>query len=175
MRRTQRVADEHRVAYRPALVAQIREISPHRSIRYETVPSQGLAKELFTIGQRFGFIHGRKAGLIPGPGVTLDDESAHLRRVPIVVCVERAVLVLDEGLRQRVEHLRRPVPGELVLQPRDRSAEVMPATDGRIDAVSCDDEVIAFLFSRNGYLVLRGDANARELGLEKPQQLQPAD
>src|SRR3954464_14296392 len=124
MRRTQRVTEQHHVSNRPPFVSHIWEVAPYGFVGYETVPSQGLGEDVFTVCKRSGVVHPGEADACPRRGITLENECAQLRRMPVVVGVEVAVLVLDEGLRQRREELGRAEPGELVGLLRDRRAEI---------------------------------------------------
>ena len=143
------------------------------------MPSQRGREHVFAVGQGIGLIPGGEARALPGGGVALDDEGAHRRRMPVVVGVEGARLVLDEGLRQGLEALGGAEPAELVGEIPDRSAErlAVSAPHVRIDSVGGDDEIVAheFFFFCEGSAVFRGNPDTGQLPLQQLQEFQPAD
>ncbi len=76
---------------------------------------QGICKNFLANGSRLLFRLFRKASSQPGCPITFNDESAHLRRIAVVMSVEIAEFCLDESLGQRLETLCRAVPNELVV------------------------------------------------------------
>ena len=131
---------------RQRCVSYVGEIAPDRLVRDETVPSQGLGEDLLAVGQR---LPPRPCAAKPARSQVAASHSTTKvlisRRVPVVVRVEVAVLVLDEGLRQGVEHAswcrtrRTCWPSGVIVVPKSRRA-----AHGRVGAVGRDDQVVAF-------------------------------
>ena len=143
------------------------------------MPVQRCGEYLLAHAAAFAFGGPVEAGADPGCRVALDDECAHVRRIAVVMGVERAEFVLDEGLRQGFEALGRPVPDEFPVQMRERGSELALecAAQQRVDAVRRDDQVaIAEIFERAD----GGAERERHAGgacplLQELQQLEPAD
>ncbi len=108
------------------------------------MPLQRLGEHPLAKGERLGFSHGSEARPPPGRGVAFEHERAHPGRMAVVVGVERAVIVLHEGLGERAKRLGGTVPGELVGQRRHRGAEIRRRAHRGVGAVRSHDEVIAF-------------------------------
>src|SRR6185437_3598602 len=95
------------------------KLPPDRIVRNELMAAKRVGEDALAEAARFSFAHRREAGARERVGTDLDDEGAAVGRVAIVMRVERAERAVDEGLRQRVERLRRAEPGEAVgEQPR---------------------------------------------------------
>ncbi len=143
MCRTLGVADQHRIARAPATVAYVGEIAPDRAIRDQPLACERFGKHALAIAQRVRLAHRGEAGALPGRRVALDDEGAHVRRVPVVMRVEVAVLVRHEGLGQGRKYLRGSKPREFVGKASCFSSKVLSAADERVRAVGGDDEIVA--------------------------------
>ncbi|MGY4354162.1 hypothetical protein ACVW0J_000655 [Bradyrhizobium sp. i1.7.7] len=93
--------------------------------------------------------------------------------------IEGAAVRLHEGLRQRVEAFRGPVPDELVGGVGQRRAEIalIGAPHQRIQPVGRDDQVVAVELVDGVDLRVeaRRDAGVERALLEELQELQPAD
>ncbi len=177
MRRALRIAEQHRIPHRPARIADIREIPPDRLVGHQLVPPQGVGEYPLAIGQRRRLVHARKPGPCPGRGIAFEHEGAHVGRMPVVVRVKGARLVLYEGLRERVEHPARAEPGELVAEQRDRRAEIRRLSDHGIGAIRRHHEIEGlkiFLFLQDKP-ILRRNPGILQSAAQQLQEPQPAD
>src|SRR6185503_21208414 len=91
--------------------------------------------------QRRRLVHALKTGARPGRRIALEHEGAHRGRMPVVVRVEESRVVLHEGLRQRLERLRRAEPGELVAERHDRGAEISSFSNDGVGTVRGAPEI----------------------------------
>ena len=179
MRRVQRVADQHPVAERPALVPDPGEVAPYRFVREQPVAVEGGGEYLLANGLRL--LDGQVGETVTFPGcrIAFDQEGAHVGRIAVVMGVERAELGLDKALRQRLEAFGGAVPGELVRRPRYRGAELAfetPSQQG-VQAIGANDQVVADQFvrglDRGG--VVRRDPDCGDALLQGVEQIEPAD
>src|SRR5262245_17248064 len=98
MRRVQRVADEHAFAGAPMPVVHDGKPLPDRIARHERAPIQGLRKHAFTQRPCCVFVQLCKAGAYKCLFIDLNDERAEIRRVTVVMSIEKSQFGLDKRL-----------------------------------------------------------------------------
>src|SRR4029077_14286228 len=85
---------------------------------------------------------------LPCRRIALDQKSAYVRRVAVVMRVERSETGFHKSLRQRGEALAGAIPGEFVGRMRNRGAErfLKAAAHQRVQAVGGDDQIVTAEF-----------------------------
>src|SRR5262249_59678749 len=112
----------------------------------------------------------------PGGSVALDDEGAGQRLIAIVVRIEGAKRVADEGLCQGRERPIAAVPNKAIVELGATITEAvleLPAHQ-RIDAIGADDEVEIADGCQRRHRAREGnlDAGAAGLPLQYPEQVE---
>src|SRR4051812_9582611 len=98
MGRMQGVSDQHHVAVPPMLVPDPGEIAPHRPVRDQWMTVECCSKDLLAAAPGLVDRHLVESVGLPGRAIAFDQERAHVRRVAIMMWVERAAVGRDEGL-----------------------------------------------------------------------------
>src|SRR5689334_10643195 len=124
MRGPQRVADQHHVLERPAIVPDPCKIAPSRTIGNQSLALQRLFENKFTIAAGLLSRELVEAGAQPGGAIALDEKRAHRGGVAVVVGIEVARIGLDERLGQGLKVASRAIPYELVREIGEREAEI---------------------------------------------------
>ena len=89
-------------------------------------PSSGIGEHALQIAVVSASPIAREPGALPGRGVALDDERAHVRRMPVVMRVERAVLVRTKVCVSVSNRWRVPYQANLFVHWRDASCRNRP-------------------------------------------------
>jgi hypothetical protein len=96
--------------------------------------------------------------------------------MPVMVRVEKAGVVLHEGLRERVERFRRAEPGEFVAERRDSRAEIRRLADRRIGAVGGDDQIVILrVFRADVFFEFNGHPRLFQPAAQQLQEFQAPD
>src|SRR5690242_18781367 len=106
-------------------VVHDRELPPDRIVRDQPVAVQRLRKYMLTECPRFGLAHLREARTRESRLIDFHDERAEVRRIPIVMRVERAGFGFAECLGQRLKALVRAEPGKAVGKKAYAGAEAI--------------------------------------------------
>src|SRR3974377_513075 len=125
MRRVQRVAQQHVIAIRPALVAHQRKPSPDRIVGDQRMAAECIGKNALAYCARVLLAHLCKAGALKGWRIDFDDKGAQIRRKTIMMRVEMTEIGRDKGLRQRPEALAGAKPGETIGEIEDDGARLL--------------------------------------------------
>ncbi len=127
---------------------------------------------------RLGFAHAGETGARKARRVELDDERAHIFRVPVMVGVAVTEFGRAERLGQRFEALRRAEPGEPIAQMPHPGAELagQALPHQRVRAVGADDDIgaVELLDPLDSAAVFGLDADRARPLLQHGKQLEPA-
>ncbi len=170
------VADDAREADPDGRAAQVGGVAD------QPVAVEPRGEQFFAVGDAFFLAHLFDAGGLPGLLGRLHDEGGHAVFVAVGVGLEPAVLGLDEGEGEGVEHFLGAQPDEAAAALVDVRVEGVGVTgaDVAVDAVGGDDEV-GVVFARDGLVVLHEaleyqlDAYVFAAGLQDVEQFLAAD
>src|SRR3977135_1779126 len=121
----------------------------------------------------------REPGTFPRGAVALDEECAHVRRVSIMMRIERTEFGFHKSLRQRLEPFCGAVPGKFICRIGYRGAEIALESTAyqRVQAVGRDNQVLAgqLLDGLDQRVISRGHADRAHALLQDREQIKPAD
>ena len=115
-----------------------------RGVRHQAVAVEIFGEKLLAGSDRLGLLHRVEAEVAPRIFRTFDDEGRAVRREPVGMCPDPAVLGLLEREGEGVEDLGRAEPDEFVRANVDVDSERLGVgiAEAGIDAVRRDDEVV---------------------------------
>ncbi|MNQ88165.1 hypothetical protein D3C85_1034200 [compost metagenome] len=150
-----------RVPVHPGVADDARETNPDggpaqvRGVADQCIAVQPGREQFFAIGNAFFLAHLLDAGSLPGFLGRLDDEGRHAVFVAVGMRLEPAVLGLDEGEGEGVEHLLGAQPDKAAAALVDVGVEGVgvAGADLAVDAVGGNDEV-GVVFPGDGLVVL---------------------
>src|SRR3981081_4413317 len=120
-----------------------------------------------------------EAVTLPRGAVALDEECTHVRRVSIMMRIERAEFGFHKSLRQWLEPFCGAVPGKFIGRIGYRGAEIALESTAyqRVQAIGRDNQVVAgqLLHGLDQRVVSRGHADRAHALLQDREQIKPAD